>query len=524
MRISASADIVGEWLGIFTVAQRCTFITIHFELCESELTATLARPFDGMPIQELTQIIVDSPHTHFVLSSGAELLQFSGIWNGLTLSGHIQHNDAEGVFHLIRQVDIPSACYSAYTGAYQLAPDHIISISNNPSLLGRDQLAYTDFLTGEYRRLFPLSPTIFVAGPSILCPVPTMLQAIFQAADDTGDPELTVHLFEQTAQLASKIALQHEDVRFSSSEHTLAGVLTLPAHPGPHPAVVIIGYEPRDVYLELAHLFASAGIATLRYDRRGSGASSGDWRQMTFEMQADDAVASVHFLQRHAAIDPAQVGLWGLSQTGWIAPLAASRSRDIAFVIPVSGPGVSVEQQELYRIGQWIRTDGYPEQDILEAIAYMTRLYDVLRNGSGWDLLAPSIQQARQSVWASYVILPSSFEEMQHDTHWQWIRRILGYDPVPALTQVSCPVLAIFGGLDSVVPAEQSAAIWEQALCRGGNTDYTIKVFPNGNHGIWAATTGGMNEWSCLKGHVPDYYQTMIEWVRQRVTIAAERN
>jgi alpha/beta superfamily hydrolase len=145
----------------------------------------------------------------------------------------------------------------------------------------------------------------------------------------------------------------------------------------------MIGYEPRDVYLDLAQFFASSGIATLRYDRRGAGASEGDWRQMTFAMQADDALASVRFLQQHSAVHRAQIGLWGLSQTGWIAPLAASRSRDVAFIIPVSAPGVSVAQQELYRIGQWMRTDGRTEPEIAAVIAYMMQVYDVLRAGAG---------------------------------------------------------------------------------------------------------------------------------------------
>src|SRR6266849_6497704 len=143
--------------------------------------------------------------------------------------------------------------------------------------------------------------------------------------------------------------LNEAEVDFKNGDTTLAGRLLIPITDGAHPAIVIIhgsGPDEGSEYRVYAEQFARAGIAALIYDKRGSGKSSGDWRHLTLEDLTGDALAAVRYLKSRPEINPRQIGLWGISQGSWIVALAASRSKDVAFVITVAGDGVSPTQQE----------------------------------------------------------------------------------------------------------------------------------------------------------------------------------
>ena len=153
------------------------------------------------------------------------------------------------------------------------------------------------------------------------------------------------------------------------------------------------GDADREAESFYADHFARSGIATLVYDKRGTGSSSGDHRQETFNDFAADALAGVHYLQSRKEIDRNRVGLYGRSHGGIVAPLAASLSRDVAFVINVSGAGVPPYQQMTYQAETEMRRDGFSEADIAEAIAYMNQKWEVARTGGkGWDKLQSATQ------------------------------------------------------------------------------------------------------------------------------------
>src|ERR1700674_252315 len=148
-------------------------------------------------------------------------------------------------------------------------------------------------------------------------------------------------------------AQRSDPVSFQDGRVTLVGTLYLPAGAGRHPAVVSFhaangGTREFHAYRHLATALPSAGFAVLLFDRRGSGGSSGDFNAATFEDLAADGIAGVLFLKSRPEIDPARVGVWGVSQGGWLGPLAATMSPDVAFVVSVSGPGVSPARQMDY--------------------------------------------------------------------------------------------------------------------------------------------------------------------------------
>src|SRR5207253_3103596 len=114
--------------------------------------------------------------------------------------------------------------------------------------------------------------------------------------------------------------------------------------------------------------FASQGFACLSWDRPGVGKSSGDYERQSFPDRAAEALAAVRFLRARADIRKDRVGLWGFSQGAAVAPLAASESSDVAFVIEVSGHQLPAWQQDLYRVEAELKADGFSKADIANAL------------------------------------------------------------------------------------------------------------------------------------------------------------
>jgi uncharacterized protein len=176
-----------------------------------------------------------------------------------------------------------------------------------------------------------------------------------------NDPKLIHCVFVLACTLANALAAdptKTEDITIHAGNVALAARLYLPAGPGPFRALVFThgsGPSGRDSlrYQEEAADFAAAGIASLVYDKRGYGKSTGDWRVATFEDLASDAIAAVEYLKSHRDINPHVIGLHGASQSGWLLPIAAMRSKDIAFLVMISPPGVTPYEQILYDV----RTD-----------------------------------------------------------------------------------------------------------------------------------------------------------------------
>src|SRR5262249_35756791 len=139
-------------------------------------------------------------------------------------------------------------------------------------------------------------------------------------------------------------------VQFSNGDVRLEGTLISPATSEKHPAIILVhgsGAENREYILPWARFLIRHGVAVLGYDKRGVGGSTGDWNTASFDDLAGDAVAAVAYLKTRSDVDSAAIGVLGVSQAGWIMPIAAVRSPTIAFLISVSGAAVSPEETSL---------------------------------------------------------------------------------------------------------------------------------------------------------------------------------
>ena len=205
----------------------------------------------------------------------------------------------------------------------------------------------------------------------------------------------------------------------------------------------------REWFWGFGYLMAAHGFAVLAFDKRGVGGSTGDWRSSTFEDLADDAVAGARFLQGRAEINGRRIGFWGLSQGAWIAPLAAVRFGDAAFVVTMSGGGLTPAQGELLDSDYAMRTARLSEPDIREGLAFQQARDKVIRDGSGWEEYAARLSTATSRPWWRLPGTDLSGPSAADDPFWANTRRFYFYDPIPTLRRLRTPLLAIFGELDT---------------------------------------------------------------------------
>ena len=137
----------------------------------------------------------------------------------------------------------------------------------------------------------------------------------------------------------------------------------------------------------VARFLIRHGMAVLGYDKRGVGGSTGDWNTASFDDLAGDVVAAFEYLKTRRDIDAAQIGLLGISQAGWIMPLAAVRAKDIAFLISISGAGVPAAETTIDQARNEMTTTGMPPQAVDEIVGLLKLQYQFARTGKGWGAL-----------------------------------------------------------------------------------------------------------------------------------------
>jgi len=371
--------------------------------------------------------------------------------------------------------------------------------------------------SGEVRTLYPTDRDQFFAGPGMALSTAVESRIEFQR-DGTGKIVSLMWRREGAAPRTARLVEieKREDVRFSSGDVQLAGTLISPAKIARHPAIILVhgsGAENREYMLPWARFLIRHGMAILGYDKRGVGGSTGDWNTASFDDLAGDVVAAFEYLKTRSDIDPAHIGVLGISQAGWIMPLAAVRAKDVAFLISVSGAGVPAAETTIDQARNELTMTGMPPQSVDEIVGLLKLQYEFARTGKGWDEYAA----AREKVVAKMGPAPDTVPGTPDHPYWQFIRRLYFYDPVPTLRQLQTPTLALWGELDNNILAEKNKAAWEAALEAGGNRDYTLRILPKASHAQWEAKTGSNAETKSLQRFVPVYFTTIQDWLAKRI-------
>jgi len=333
-----------------------------------------------------------------------------------------------------------------------------------------------------------------------------------------------------------------EEVTFQNGDIKFTGTLTLPRKKGKHPAVIMItGSGPQNRYEELfgwkvfqgiADHFTRSGMAVLLYDDRGMGGSGGNVFDVTTEDFATDALAALRYLQSRSDINPRQIGLCGHSEGGIVAPFAAAKSGEVAFVICISGTGVPGRDILLRQTELIARANGEPEEKIKESVDNINTIISLINQGRSEEEIKTKIREIVEIQIAAMTeeqkkgikdleeFRKGMVDELYKQFAGRWFQYFLKLDPAPILEKVKCPVLLTFGELDLQVPAEWSREAMVKALERGGNKDFKARIFPKANHLYQEATTGSPSEYTRLpKEFVPGFLEFMSGWVLERVDV-----
>jgi hypothetical protein len=302
---------------------------------------------------------------------------------------------------------------------------------------------------------------------------------------------------------------QVEEISFRSDKFRLVGELRLPVEGERHPAIIIVtgsGSQTRDANDYLIEIFLRNGYAAFSWDKPGSGESTGEFTD-EITQRADILVDGIEVLTEHQSIDPDRIGLWGLSQAGWVMPLAIEQSENVAFMIVVGGGAEDSIEQMAYQIGQWVVCKGGSvEQAELVELYWAQRAkatsYDEYREAVEVLLGIPGVKD--------YTGL-----EITEEKDWEpWSRDWDAFiDPMDVIEHTTIPMLVFFGELDKNIDPVQGAEAYEAALQAAGNQDYRIVVIPGVAHTLTTARTGCLNEtWGA--NYAPKYLQTLEAWLQ----------
>jgi pimeloyl-ACP methyl ester carboxylesterase len=335
-----------------------------------------------------------------------------------------------------------------------------------------------------------------------------------------------------------------EDVVFENvkAKVRLAGTLTRPEGKGPFPALVLIsgsGPQDRDEMLfghkpfaVIADYLSRAGYAVLRYDDRGWGKSTGDFRSATSEDFSYDAEVALDYLKTRREIDRKWIGFLGHSEGGLIAPMIAARRADVGFLILLAAPGIAGEELAMAQVDTAFRMLGFSEEYI-QSCGPLTRetmqisrsdLSDIEKKRKLNELEQKTISLMGETDKRVYDKFKDKIEAsrefgMNHLIS-PWMQFFLRYDPANDLKRVQCPVLALNGQLDTQVLAMENLSAIEKHLKGGGNARVTVQELKGLNHLFQTAQTGVLKEYGEIEETFsPSALSEILTWLRANVSL-----
>jgi pimeloyl-ACP methyl ester carboxylesterase len=307
--------------------------------------------------------------------------------------------------------------------------------------------------------------------------------------------------------------------------------LTLPEGDGPFPVALLItgsGSQDRDEsllghkpFLVLADDLTRRGIAVLRVDDRGVGGSTGNPAESTTLDFVEDVLGGIDFLKTQKRIDPKRIGLIGHSEGGLIAPIVATRTGDVAFIVMMAGPGLPGDQILAAQMALILKASGADESKVRTSAEIQAKLIGIVKD-------APDTKQALEKLKTTYAEVIKTLPEEERKAlaatdpngsqltmlATPWFRYFLSYDPRPTLAKVTCPILAINGENDLQVPCKENLQAIDQAVRTGGKAKVTLREMPGLNHLFQTSKSGAPSEYGAIEEtFAPAALQVIGEWV-----------
>lgn len=300
-----------------------------------------------------------------------------------------------------------------------------------------------------------------------------------------------------------------EKIQVKNNEIFLEGILTTSINKKRNPLIIVAhtsGAATRDseVYQHLIDILPKNGIAVFIFDRRGSGQSTGNFENATFLDLASDIIASINLLKQRKDIDSSKIGIWGLSQGGWIAPLVASKSEDVSFIIPISSSGVSPAEQMNYSAEFELRDNGFSEEKVNLMLKIRKSVNEYFRGEKDYSAVLNEVNSVRSEDWFKFAYLDGELPKNPTETKWF---QELDFTPIPIIKKINIPVLLLYGEKDPWVPVQKSIEIWKEY----GPKDLKIDQIKDANHFMMSITKSGLkNDTGIIS---KEYIEILLHWL-----------
>ncbi|TDE01717.1 alpha/beta hydrolase family protein [Flavobacterium hiemivividum] len=326
-----------------------------------------------------------------------------------------------------------------------------------------------------------------------------------------------------------------EDITFENPKASisLAGTLTLPKKEGVFPVVILIsgsGPQNRDEellghkpFLVLSDYLTKNGIAVLRYDDRGVGKSKGNFKTATSADFATDVESAISYLKTRKEINKKQIGLIGHSEGGLIAPMVASKSKDVSFIVLLAGTGIQGDQLLLLQQALIASANGATETDIKKTIQNNKVLFEMVVNSNDNQKLKTALTNQINELLKNDTtakipngMTKKTYVSLQVDQITSpWMQYFLKYNPAPALEKVRCPVLALNGEKDLQVPPKENLTAIKNALTKGGNKNATTIELAGLNHLFQESKTGSPADYATIEQTFsPTALEEITKWIK----------
>jgi len=312
---------------------------------------------------------------------------------------------------------------------------------------------------------------------------------------------------------------QTETITFQSGDFKIIGELRIPKANGNHPLVIMVhgdGPAYRTYFAKLKERMLQAGYATLMWDKPGYGESTGKFsKEKRLTERASILVDAVKFMKKHAAIDSSRIGVGGISQAGYVMPLAIRQTDDIKFMIAVGCPGVNSIDQTAYLIRKQLIFEGLSKEEAQQAETHFKELFTAKSFEEYIQHAKPLYDNPTQRKLGFVSALWDETNWKPHNPDAEGF-----FNPIEIIETLTIPVLAFFGEKDTQVDPFQGAEAYKKALAKAGNQNYRVELIPNADHNIILCKTGSMKERSRRsrkerQNYAPEYLNIMEEWLKE---------
>lgn len=321
-----------------------------------------------------------------------------------------------------------------------------------------------------------------------------------------------------------------ENVTFSS-DIELEGVLIKPKTQGPHPVVLLLhgaggNHQPYDkLYFKYhANAFVQEGFAVLVYSKRGSGKSEDfNYKYFTYQELLNDAQAAIDYIKSRGDLDQKNIGVMGLSESGWFSPELVYNNPEIRFLLNRVSSPFSVTETLEHEIKSDALSEGFTISDVEHTILPISKeiwtyYIDVSQAklpalGEARDKINDQLSALNQDTYFGRWFTSPKLGDYDPKLYASRAKRY-AYDPMPFFKKLQVPMLYVLAGEDKNIPTKKVVSFLNKEK-EISNRDITIKLYEKASHYLYkyGLEDGPYEGWM----YYDDYLETLTSWSKDQI-------